>query len=73
VIRLEERLRLATILPPEDHALIDKLTTRQLIALRFASDNELTDLARKSAAGEFSSPGEIKKNIREWRSDYLRV
>jgi hypothetical protein len=73
VIRLEERLRLARILPPGDQAIIDKLSTSQLIALRFASDDELADLARKAAAGEFSSPGEIKKSIRNWRPDHLRV
>ena len=73
VIRLEERLRLASILPPQDHAIIDKLKTGQLIALRFASDEEAADLARRAAAGEFNSNNEIKKSIKNWRPDYLRV
>jgi len=34
IVRLEERLRLATLLPPHDCAHINDLTTRQLIALR---------------------------------------
>ena len=73
VIRLEERLRLASILPPEDRPLIDKLRTGQLIALRFASDEEVADLARRCAAGELNKSNEIKKSIRNWRPDYLRV
>ena len=73
VIRLEEQLRLAKLLPATDHALIDKLTPGQLVALRFASDEEVPDLARKCAAGEFSSGKEIKQSIRTWRPDYLRV
>jgi hypothetical protein len=73
VIRLEEQLRLTRLLPATDHALIDKLTPGQLVALRFASDEEVPDLARKCAAGEFSSGKEIKQSIRTWRPDYLRV
>jgi hypothetical protein len=53
--------------------LIDKLTPGQIIALRFASDAELPELARKCAAGELSSGKQIKQNIKEWRPDYLRV
>jgi hypothetical protein len=73
VIRLEERLRLASILAPNDRALADKLTTGQLIALRFASDDEIPDLVRRCVAGDFNSSNEIKKSIKNWRGDYLRV
>jgi hypothetical protein len=73
VIRLEERLRLATILSAEDHSLIDRLKPGQLVALRFASDEELPDLARRTAAGEFNTNTEIKKSIKRWKPDYLRV
>lgn len=41
VIRLEMRLRLKEILPPALAARIRELTTRQLIALRFAGDQEM--------------------------------
>ena len=73
VIRLEESLRLSRLLPAADQGLIEKLSPGQLIAMRFASDEEIPDLARKCAAGEFSSSKEIKQSIRNWRPDYLRV
>jgi hypothetical protein len=73
IIRLEERLRLTRLMPETDRALIDKLPLRQLIALRFASDEEAPDLARRCIAGELTEPAEIKKSVRNWRPDFLRV
>ena len=72
VIRLEERLRLYQLMPGEQ-ALVDSLRPGQLVALRFAPDNEVADLARRCASGELAKGGDIKKEIRNWRPDYLRV
>ena len=73
VIRLEEQLRLARLLPAAEHDLIPKLHTRQLVGLRFASDEEAPALARRCAVGELSSAGDVKRQVRNWRPDYLRV
>ncbi len=70
VIRLEERLRLATT--PTSIELIRGLTEEQLIALRFASDDELPELAQQALAKKLSGK-EIKKLIRDWRPDLWRV
>jgi hypothetical protein len=73
VIRLEERLRMRQLLPPELHQHIDTLTYRQLIALRFASDAELADLVREVVAGKLATSKEIKLRVRNWRADWLRA
>ena len=73
VIRLEMRLRLRGILPPDLHPNIDTLTHRQLVALRFASDAEMTDLVRDVLAGKLASAKEIKMRIKSWQSDWLRA
>ena len=73
VIRLEERLRLRQLLPPDLHPHIDTLTHRQLVALRFASDQELADLVRDVIAGQLATPKDIKLKVRNWRPDFLRA
>jgi len=72
VIRLEERLRLATLLDPALRPRIPEFTESQLVALRFASDAELPSLAAR-ALNEKLSREDIKKSIQQWRPDYWRV
>lgn len=72
VIRLEERLRLVSLLSEPSRSRIPELTEGQLIALRFASDAELPKLMDRALA-EGLSAADIKKSIQTWRPDYWRV
>lgn len=72
VIRLEERLRLASFLDPALRPRIPEFTESQLIALRFASDAELPALGVRALNEKLAAP-EIKKSIQQWRPDYWRV
>jgi len=73
VIRLEERLRLERLLPEELRPRIAEMSVRQLVALRFASDAELPELARQALDGPIADPDEIKRKVKSWRADWLRV
>lgn len=72
-IRLEERLRLHRLLGPERHEEIEGLSLEQLIALRFASDAEVSHLVELVLKEELTTPDEIKRGIQHWRGDYLRA
>ncbi len=72
VIRLEERLRLATLLAEPLKSRIPELTEGQLVGLRFASDGEIPKLVER-ALKEKLSRDDIKKAIQNWRPDYWRV
>ena len=73
IIRLEERTRLEQLLSGNERSRIGDLTTAQLIAIRFAHDEEVPDLVRRSLSGELRTQGDIKRAIRNWRADHLRV
>jgi hypothetical protein len=73
VIRLEMSLRLASVLPPELRARTGSLRPGQLVALRFASDAELPGLVRQILDENLADRREIKRRIREWQADHLRV
>jgi hypothetical protein len=73
VIRLEERARLGGLLPNDLRARVDELTPAQFIALRFAPDDEVPDLTRRALDGELKTQADIKRAIKNWRPDTLRV
>jgi hypothetical protein len=72
VIRLEERLRLMTLLSEPLRSRIPELTEGQLCGLRFASDAEVAKLVERTLK-ENLSRADIKKAIQNWRPDYWRV
>ena len=73
VIRLEMRLRMREVLPPDLQARIGDITREQCVGLRFASDAELAGLVRKVLAGELKTNSEIKRQVAQWQGDYLRA
>ena len=68
-IRAEENLRHFML---TGKPLDEQLTMRQIIALRYASDEEFVRLARR-AVEEALNNDEIKKEIRNWRPDHCRA
>ena len=68
-IRAEEQLRHYVL----TGALLDKrLTVRQIVGLRFASDAEFVALAKR-AADDNMEPEAIKKAVKTWRPDTYRA
>jgi hypothetical protein len=72
VIRLEERLRLAQLLPDATRSRLAELSEGQSIALRFASDGEVAALALQALDGKWDQK-QIKQAIKIWRPDHWRV
>jgi hypothetical protein len=73
LIRLEERLRFERVLPADMHARISEFTIDQLVALRFASNAELPELARKVLDEKIVDRKAIKQLIKTWRPDFARA
>jgi hypothetical protein len=73
VIRLEERLRYAQVLPADLQARTGALTINQIVAMRFASDAELPALVRKVLDEKLMERKAIKQLINNWKADYLRA
>jgi hypothetical protein len=49
-----------------------RLSVRQLVALRFASDAEMPALVQRAIAENLTSR-QIKEAVREWQADWLRT
>lgn len=73
IIRLEEQVRMMRLLPPDLQARIGEFTVDQLVALRFASDAELPELARKVLTDRMMTRKEIKAQVKSWRADNFRI
>jgi hypothetical protein len=73
VIRLEMRLRMREVCPPDLAARVREFTPAQLVALRFAGDAELPTLARKVLDEKLQDRKAIKSMVRDWQADNLRA
>ncbi len=68
IIKLEESIRYTRLTSKN----LPDLTTKQIVALRFASDQELVELVDKTMKNN-TSPQEIKKQIIQWKADTHRI
>jgi hypothetical protein len=73
LIRLEETIRYQQVLSPAVRQQASALNPSQIVALRFAADDELEELLSRVAAGNFAKTRNIKRAIKNWRSDTFRV
>jgi hypothetical protein len=73
IIRLEERLRYQQLLSKAVLQQTNALTPGQIIALRFAGDDELEELVSAVLAGKFQKHSDIKRAIKHWRADSFRI
>ena len=69
IIRLEMQGRLSRLGRETD---LERLSMPQIIALRFATDNELPGLTQRAIAENMTSD-QIKRAITVWQGDYLRT
>ena len=72
IIKLEMRVRCASLLTPAQQAIAARLAKPQLVALRFASDAELAPLVER-ADRERLTPDQIKQAITNWLPDLDRT
>jgi len=71
IIRLELRLRYFQITGQRLEPAEAKLSIAQLMALRFAPDEELPELLQ-AALAEQLSPDAIKRRVKNWLPDHMR-
>lgn len=72
VVRLEMRLRYYRLTNTAFEPLEENLSFGQIAALRFAPDEELQSLVKRTLEENLSS-SDIKKSIRNWLPDHMRV
>ncbi len=73
VIRLEMQVRMERLLAPELRARIGEFTMRQMIALRFAGDDELPVLCKQVLDEKLTDSKAIKQRVKNWRPDFARA
>lgn len=72
IARVELRLRYYTLTQKHFEEKEQQLSLSQVLALRFASNEELVALTER-AINEKLSPDDIKRSVKHWVPDYMRV
>lgn len=72
IIKLEMRVRAASVLDAERQRALGTLDNKRIAALRFASDEELPALIDRTIRDSLS-PTDIKRAVRNWRPDLDRT
>jgi hypothetical protein len=72
IIKLEMRVRCAQLLSADRQGALARLSKPQIIALRFASDEELPALLERTER-ENLAPDQIKRAIKNWAADWDRT
>jgi hypothetical protein len=72
IIKLEMKVRCAKFLSPAQQDILSTLSTPQIVALRFASDEELPALLER-ADREHLTADQIKRAIKSWVADWDRT
>ena len=72
IVRLEFRLRYFEMFGKSSSTIEQRLSFAQIAALRFAPDDEFETLLNR-ALNENASANDIKKAIRNWKADYMRL
>lgn len=72
IARLELRFRYYVLTRQRFETFEEQLSLAQILALRFASDEELEALVQR-AIREKMSPDEIKRAVKRWMPDYMRL
>ncbi|MBC8034894.1 MAG: hypothetical protein H7Y03_12155 [Chitinophagaceae bacterium] len=72
LVRMELRLRYYILTQKRLETIEEQLSFGQLAALRFAPDAELASLVHRAVNENLSSTA-IKKAIKNWEADYMRV
>ena len=72
IIRMEMRYRYYLLTNVRFETFENKLNSKQIVALRFASDEEIVELTKR-AIEEKLTPKEIKKEVKNWQGDYNRI
>ncbi|MBI1320138.1 MAG: hypothetical protein GC168_14505 [Candidatus Hydrogenedens sp.] len=73
LIRQEMRFRLSQVLPDDLRGRIGELDLGQLVSLRFAGDDEIVDITRKVLNDKIGDRKAIKKMVKNWQADWMRI